>query len=331
MRVDQFYSALEAPHSDVFEIREELVKLTREHPWFTGGHVLLCKADHMLQHVDFEKQLKIAAIYVNDRDVLFDMLVRQPLTEQVREIAKEIEAIRLDDEEGEDDTILRDTGSEPPVSKVVPPSKNESEALDSTTVAPSDGEAPDAKETPEFDGLQREIVLGAIQSSISLEVSGREDDQEEQKIDAQETATSSGAVVSTTRSLSPFATWLVKKAMEIDWEGSEKTELGNSHVVAPISEDAEERKQQLIDRFIADEPKIRPRRSADYSTDDLAKMSVVEDEALVTETMAKIYAMQGATRKAIKAYKLLSLKYPEKSIYFANQIKKLREAGKSKK
>jgi len=47
--------------------------------------------------------------------------------------------------------------------------------------------------------------------------------------------------------------------------------------------------------------------------------------------MAKIYANQGAANKAIKAYKLLSLKYPEKSIYFANQIKKLQERRKSTK
>jgi hypothetical protein len=40
--------------------------------------------------------------------------------------------------------------------------------------------------------------------------------------------------------------------------------------------------------------------------------------------MAKLYAQQGQMGRARKAYKLLALKYPEKSVYFAAQLKKLR-------
>ena len=55
-----------------------------------------------------------------------------------------------------------------------------------------------------------------------------------------------------------------------------------------------------------------------------AKQGLVEDPSLVTETMAKLYAQQGQMGRARKAYKLLALKYPEKSVYFAAQLKKLR-------
>ena len=55
----------------------------------------------------------------------------------------------------------------------------------------------------------------------------------------------------------------------------------------------------------------------------MAKLSVKENDDLVTETLAKIYASQGNLEKAIKAYKKLSLKYPEKKFYFAGQIKSL--------
>ena len=46
-----------------------------------------------------------------------------------------------------------------------------------------------------------------------------------------------------------------------------------------------------------------------------------EQEEFFTETLARIYIKQHKFDKAIKIFKRLSLKYPEKSIYFADQIR----------
>ena len=51
---------------------------------------------------------------------------------------------------------------------------------------------------------------------------------------------------------------------------------------------------------------------------------------LMTETLAKIYFNQKKIKKAIYAYRILSLKYPEKSSFFANQIKKLQKKQNKK-
>ncbi|HET6243252.1 MAG: hypothetical protein H0V01_01680 [Bacteroidetes bacterium] len=81
----------------------------------------------------------------------------------------------------------------------------------------------------------------------------------------------------------------------------------------------------LIDKFIQEEPKIKPKKTAFFSPVNMARMSVVENDGFVTETLAKVYAKQGNNNKAIKVYENLILKYPEKSAYFAALIKEIKE------
>ena len=45
------------------------------------------------------------------------------------------------------------------------------------------------------------------------------------------------------------------------------------------------------------------------------------NEHLMTETLAKVYLQQNNYKKAIQAYKILILKNPEKSGFFADQIR----------
>ena len=90
---------------------------------------------------------------------------------------------------------------------------------------------------------------------------------------------------------------------------------------------AEQGAAALIDAFLAKgDVRIGPIRDSLETTEEWAKQGLVEDPSLVTETMAKLYAQQGQMGRARKAYKLLALKYPEKSVYFAAQLKKLRNS-----
>ena len=56
-----------------------------------------------------------------------------------------------------------------------------------------------------------------------------------------------------------------------------------------------------------------------------------QPEALMTETLARIYVEQKNYSSAIQSYKILSLKYPEKSGFFADQIKALKELQEQNK
>lgn len=64
-------------------------------------------------------------------------------------------------------------------------------------------------------------------------------------------------------------------------------------------------------------------RTEFFSPVKKAKKSLEESELPVSETLAKIYTMQGNYPQAISAYKQLSLAFPEKKIFFANLIEDL--------
>jgi len=83
--------------------------------------------------------------------------------------------------------------------------------------------------------------------------------------------------------------------------------------------------ERLIDKFIADTPKIGLAKDQKKSV-DLTQKQQFDDKSLMTETLAKIYVKQGKFKNAINAYEILALKYPEKSSLFADQIKEIKKA-----
>ena len=71
--------------------------------------------------------------------------------------------------------------------------------------------------------------------------------------------------------------------------------------------------------------KIEKPKQDFYSPAKKAKESLSSTQIPVSETLAKVYAMQGAVAKAIGVYEQLILLNPEKKSFFANQIKTLKK------
>lgn len=83
--------------------------------------------------------------------------------------------------------------------------------------------------------------------------------------------------------------------------------------------------KDLIEKFIQKEPNIPKGRLPDADNRDLSVANRTEQGELFSETLAKIYIRQQLYDKAIATYIKLSLKYPEKSVYFANRIEKIKD------
>jgi len=82
------------------------------------------------------------------------------------------------------------------------------------------------------------------------------------------------------------------------------------------------RNVDLIDKFITSKPKIAPVKKT-VSLKNLAQENSFNSNELMTETLAKVYLEQKNYKKAIQAYRILSLKYPEKNSFFADRISDL--------
>lgn len=423
MQQNQFNTALKLNANTLPDLREPLQQMRIKYPWFTAAHVLVCKADHLARHEAYEENLRVAAVYVNDREALFDLLMKDRFKETVDRFEKELSEQETTKEEAafemnagneydqpardpeEPESIEPDTTLEEPSAEsdeTQPLSKKDAEAKNQDrqeTLTASDAEVVPESQKPEtappeeekeaetmvrekpkvrpedLDDLQREMVVAAISSTIQLEQDEDEEEvaseesqpnkqvpkaysqmspddkhvaKEEHKTeDVNKSSLPDDAALDGKHS--PFTTWLLNKANEAHWhEEQRKLKLqegaddhhsnSDSSMMDREGTDAKPEtnnkegtadQRSLIDAFIQKDPKITPKKSDMFSSENLAKMSLVDDEQWVTETMAEVYAAQGKIRKAIKAYKLLSLKYPEKSVYFANRIKKLRETGKS--
>ena len=105
--------------------------------------------------------------------------------------------------------------------------------------------------------------------------------------------------------------------------GDKETKKGETPVTIETTDESKISPDELINKFIREKPSISRLKTDFFDPVKVAKSSQKEQPGLVTETLARIHIQQGNIDKAIEIYRKLSLNFPEKSSYFAAQIKKL--------
>lgn len=183
----------------------------------------------------------------------------------------------------------------------------------------------------DLDFLDKSILATAVASSIFLEVS---ETDEEEEIDAiQDSAKDASQVLPEDLSKNleidveqedALFTWL-RSVSEEEGEIEQGREVKRGEEEVRKSTESVQPALDLIEKFIATEPRITPGKVEQYTGVSFAKESLEENFDWVTETMAKLYAAQGKTDRARKAYKRLIELHPEKKIHFENQLRALNQ------
>ncbi len=320
------YLKLEATAANVR--LDELKQLALSHPYSATIQMAYAKALHEANSIYYEEQLQRAALVSADRRNLY-RLIMTPVQPQQKDtkLTPTIEEKLNATNESDEDIVAHVHEAVPhdstPQLEAGTDNKGATDTHEQTNKVEPDGQEVPTVDSGaiERDSVEELILTEAVNSTIQYElkevddlslsdladqINSKADSPEEPKnkkneaIPRKETTTKPRYNLDSKRS---FSNWLDLTSAD-EGISQQRKEVGN-----------------LVDQFAIQQTTNTPKEF--FSPTRMAANSLIDKGEIVTETLAKIYADQGNYDKAISSYKTLSLRFPEKSSYFAALIKEL--------
>ncbi len=293
MQLQDFTYVLQHPESITSEQTDAIKKTVNNYPYFQAARALHLKGLKNKESFKYNNALKVTAAYTTDRSVLFDYITSEQFNQnEISQLIKQNSQYIKDITVNDVDDIS--------VDKRVTIDKDFEQQVEDTEGVLD----PDLfqEKTP----IITDSATMKTPSIITIDVDNITPESKLEigkPLEFDKTDTHS------------FAEWLKITSFEPIKRSEDQ---GDQNDIAPL-----DKKMTLIDKFINENPKIKP-------TLNTPKPKLIDDENsvednLMTETLARIYLEQKNYEKAIQSYKILSLKYPEKSSFFADQIKAIKE------
>jgi hypothetical protein len=283
----------------------EVSDLINIFPYFQSAYLLLLKGLQNTGDVKFENQLRVSAIHIADREVLYYLLRKEPSASVEHEVTPA-------------KPVTSEINSEDSQQVVIETAKNSEDLINEIEKSTGDGGLEDYSDNTQQNTGHTILITAEADddemSSIVLLV-----DEE------------SGSVEEKIIYMDPgFSVPEHIDLLELDLENKAHItdEDTGSEGEQYHSEESSEKQHRadLIDKFILANPRIEPvKERSDGPVEDITKPFVEEEDRFLTETLARIYIRQGYYSKAISIYEKLCLKFPEKCSYFAFQIEKVNE------
>ena len=313
MQAKEFINYIKNPNSLEKNSVKELQKLVNDFPYFQSAHLLLSLASKKWDASVYQKSLKKTAIVVTNRSHLFNLIQKVDISNIVIEDSDHQKLVVEEVLEPTDSTkelnILKAT------ELLI---ENSDSEISETGVQQKT--KPNAEEV-----LENEIAKQVVGAIVEKQMFNLSDTQ---------------LLFKQNKEPETFTDWLrliqksnkqlsAENILEVNTENNTdiKTRLEKGKIITQESALNKKLKNlALIDKIIENSPgqiKIKDDQKF-YSPEHNAKESLLDNEHLVSETLAKIYALQGSVNKAVRAYEILSLKFPQKSAYFASLIQKLK-------
>lgn len=301
MNTETFTYLLAHPQQLTDQQLSELDKVLLKFPYFQSARALRLKGLKNNHSFLYNDALKLTAAYTADRDILFqyitsDAFIQDKISESILQHDASVLALEVTAEDVSEQTALE-------LDKQMKSELKKAEAI-----------------------LNPQLFERKVQSVKEISEENREP-KEPPVIENESAAVAKTIAVdeplpfkkSDTHS---FSEWLqLTKVQPIDRSEENTNELDSSTKTegAPL-----EKKLELIEKFIQEKPKLEVSEMPEKQI-NLAKPYTQTPNALMTETLAKVYLQQKNYKKAIKAYEILILKNPEKSGFFADQIRAIKK------